>query len=112
MRLILPLQNNLTLLKSLHHMCLLTGVFASDDYVNKILCDMDIVMPNLKIAHVHYRRPPDGAEQRVTWMRNAPWSRGPRVLGPLLRDCPCVLCSTATYIGLARPQTTQRDDSP
>ncbi|KAL1479107.1 hypothetical protein MTO96_052135 [Rhipicephalus appendiculatus] len=99
--------NNLTLLKSLHYVCLVTGVLASDDYANKVLHGLDIAMPNLKVAHVHYRRPPDGAVQRVTWMRKANWSRPQSVLGPLLRDRPCVLCSTVTFIGLARPSPTQ-----
>ncbi|KAH7967718.1 hypothetical protein HPB52_002012 [Rhipicephalus sanguineus] len=103
---------NLTCLQSLQYVCLLTGAYASDEFVNSFLHGLDIVMRNLKVAHVHYRRPPEGAQQRVTWMRNASWPRLERGHGHVLRDQPCVLCSTATFIGLAKPPTTEINVAP
>ncbi|XP_049268563.1 uncharacterized protein LOC119383657 isoform X2 [Rhipicephalus sanguineus] len=103
---------NLTCLQSLEYVCFLTGVFASDEFVDSFLHGLDILMRNLKVAHVHYRRPPEGAQQRVTWMRNASWPRLERGHGHVLRDQPCVLCSTATFIGLAKPPTTEINVAP
>lgn len=97
---------NLALIQSLKYVCLITGEFASDADVNKILHGLHLAMPNLTVAHVHYRRPPEGIEQRITWMRSASRPRY-REVGHLLRDYPCIMCCTATFIGLAMPPATQ-----
>ncbi|XP_065291951.1 uncharacterized protein [Dermacentor albipictus] len=91
---------NLYHLRGLHYLCLLTEASVSDEKATFFLNCLDCLLPRLKVAHVHYRRPANGAQQRVTWMRTA--SKGGR--GVVLHDRPCVLCSTVTFIGLAKPQ--------
>ncbi|KAH7952861.1 hypothetical protein HPB49_001919 [Dermacentor silvarum] len=95
---------NLFHLRGLHYLCLLTAASVPDDTATFFLRCLDFLLPCLKVAHVHYRRPTDGAEQRVTWMRSCSATGSQVGRGVVLRDRPCVLCSTATFIGLAKPQ--------
>ncbi|XP_070380100.1 uncharacterized protein [Dermacentor albipictus] len=86
---------------SLEYLCLLSAA----PLLNSIaeLCVRaysDSLKPHIKCVHVHYRNSTDGTEKRLTWMKQCHVPSG----GVLVRDGPCFLyCSTATFIGLAKP---------
>ncbi|KAL3246475.1 hypothetical protein MRX96_057630 [Rhipicephalus microplus] len=73
----------------------------SEDVVEMFVHTSSTSLPRLKYLHVHYRKcPDDDFNNRVTWMRG-PCSKGSEAL---VRNGPCIQsCSTATFIGLAKP---------
>ncbi|KAH7943543.1 hypothetical protein HPB52_009199 [Rhipicephalus sanguineus] len=88
------LQASLSRLTSLQHLCLLTSMKVSDDDASKFVRDFVAQSAQLKCLHLHYRK--RSSEQRVTWLRNQEQVS--------LRQGPCfACCSTATFIGLAKP---------
>ncbi|KAH6942326.1 hypothetical protein HPB50_003912 [Hyalomma asiaticum] len=83
---------------SLRHLYLLTSMKFSDNDAAVSVTAATRLIPQLESLHVHYRRDTDNSEQRVTWVRRQRTS-------VLLRNHPCfTYCSTATFIGLAKPR--------
>ncbi|XP_070380134.1 uncharacterized protein [Dermacentor albipictus] len=86
---------------SLEYLCLLSAAPLLDNEAE--LCARtfsDVLKPHIKSVHVHYRNSTYGTEKRITWFRH----RGAPTGGALVRGGPCFLyCSTATFIGLAKP---------
>ncbi|XP_070380150.1 uncharacterized protein [Dermacentor albipictus] len=86
---------------SLEYLCLLSAAPFLDSIAE--LCVRtysDRLKPHIKCVHVHYRNSIDGIEKRITWMKQCRVPSG----GVLVRNGPCFLyCSTATFIGLAKP---------
>ncbi|XP_070380097.1 uncharacterized protein [Dermacentor albipictus] len=95
------LLENISCIASLQYLCLLSAVPLLDNMAT--LCLMTFtasLKPHIKCVHVHYRNSAGGNEKRITWMKRA----GDEIEGTLVRDGPCFLhCSTATFIGLAKP---------
>ncbi|KAL3255567.1 hypothetical protein MRX96_017465 [Rhipicephalus microplus] len=73
----------------------------SENVVRMFVRTSSTSLPRLKYLHVHYMKcPDDDLNNRITWMRG-PCSRGSEAL---VRYSPCIQsCSTATFIGLAKP---------
>ncbi|KAH7950169.1 hypothetical protein HPB49_020486 [Dermacentor silvarum] len=91
---------NLCHMTGLQYLCLVTALRVSGNVAATFVRELAAKMPRLKCLHVHYRATADGAEQRVTWMRR---EGAVSSSDGVVRDAPCFLCSTATFIGLAKP---------
>ncbi|XP_054925403.2 uncharacterized protein [Dermacentor andersoni] len=95
------LLENISRIASLQYLCLLSAVTLLDNVAEvSVLAFSDSLKPHIKCVHVHYRSSDRATEKRITWMKRADAPTG----GVLVRDGPCILCcSTATFIGLAKP---------
>ncbi|XP_070380111.1 uncharacterized protein [Dermacentor albipictus] len=95
------LLENISRIASLQYLCLLSAVTSLDNVAEvSVLAFSDRLKPRIKCVHVHYRSSTDGIEKRITWVKQAGAPTG----GVLVRDGPCfIYCSTATFIGLAKP---------
>ncbi|XP_075559791.1 uncharacterized protein LOC142591354 [Dermacentor variabilis] len=95
------LLENIALIGRLQYLCLLSAAPLLDNGAEEsLLTFSDRLKPRIKGVHVHYRSSTDGIEKRITWMKRAGAPTG----GVLVRDGPCfIYCSTATFIGLAKP---------
>ncbi|KAH7950277.1 hypothetical protein HPB49_021798 [Dermacentor silvarum] len=99
---------NLSRIAGLQYLCLLSEASVLDNVAAmSVLALSASLKPHIKCIHVHYRNSAGGTEKRITWMQRAGAASG----GVLVRDGPCFLCcSTATFIGLAKP--LNRDFKP
>ncbi|XP_054925406.2 uncharacterized protein [Dermacentor andersoni] len=95
------LLENICRIASLQYLCLLSAAPLRDNVAEASLLTFgDSLKPRIKCVHVHYRNSTDGIEKRITWIKRTIAPSG----GVLVRDGPCFLCcSTATFIGLAKP---------
>ncbi|XP_070380128.1 uncharacterized protein [Dermacentor albipictus] len=95
------LLENISRIASLQYLCLLSAVTSLDNVAEvSVLAFSDSLKPHIKSVHVHYRSSNAGIEKRITWVKQAGAPTG----GVLVRDDPCfIYCSTATFIGLAKP---------
>ncbi|XP_054925402.2 uncharacterized protein [Dermacentor andersoni] len=85
---------------SLQYLCLLSAARILDNDAEVCVRTFsDSLKPHIKCVHVHYQNSTDGIEKRITWMKQFRAPSG----GVLVRDGPCFYCSTATFIGLAKP---------
>nr|XP_054925402.1 uncharacterized protein LOC129384207 [Dermacentor andersoni] len=86
---------------SLQYLCLLSAARILDNDAEVCVRTFsDSLKPHIKCVHVHYQNSTDGIEKRITWMKKFRAPSG----GVLVRDGPCfIYCSTATFIGLAKP---------
>ncbi|KAH6943103.1 hypothetical protein HPB50_016007 [Hyalomma asiaticum] len=93
------LLSNLGRLVSLEHLYLLSEARLSDDVVENALRRLCPSLPHLTCLHVHYRGGDDaGRDRRTTWV-----SQG-HCQYTAVKNRPCPeCCSTATFIGLAKP---------
>ncbi|KAL3255556.1 hypothetical protein MRX96_017454 [Rhipicephalus microplus] len=85
----------------LEYLYVLSWDCLSEEVIEMFLHTSSTSLPRLKYLHVRYRKcPEDDFNNRITWMRG-PCSKGSEVL---VRSSPCIhSCSTATFIGLAKP---------
>ncbi|KAH7979949.1 hypothetical protein HPB49_012147 [Dermacentor silvarum] len=91
---------NLSSIPSLQYLHLLSATSVSGNEASMSVCALRASLPRLLCLHIHYRDASDGTEQRVTWIRE--WFVGGS--SGTIQDSPCFLyCSTATFIGLAKP---------
>ncbi|XP_054925409.2 uncharacterized protein [Dermacentor andersoni] len=95
------LMENISRIASLQYLCLLSAAPLQDNVATvSLLAFTASLKPHIKCVHVHYRNSTRATEKRITWMKRAGATSG----GVLVRDGPCFLCcSTATFIGLAKP---------
>ncbi|XP_070380118.1 uncharacterized protein [Dermacentor albipictus] len=95
------LLENISRIASLQYLCLLSAAPLLDIVATvSLLAFTASLKPHIKCVHVHYRNSTSATEKRITWMKRA----GDPSCGDLVRDGPCFLyCSTATFIGLAKP---------
>lgn len=84
----------------LQYLCLLTDALASHDTATEHVKQLATRLPRLNYLHVHYRHSVDGTQQQVSWIR----CTGQQTGGLLIANGPCVLCFTATFIGLNKPR--------
>ncbi|XP_049273832.1 uncharacterized protein LOC119399003 isoform X2 [Rhipicephalus sanguineus] len=99
---------NLDRFAELRHLYLLSEMPLSPSAASNVVTEASRSLPHLKCLHAHYQ---DIADPRllgtITWMRGPGGAKGDRVL----RGGPCFQsCSTATFIGLAKP--LNRDIQP
>ncbi|KAH6943100.1 hypothetical protein HPB50_016004 [Hyalomma asiaticum] len=97
------LLNNLGRLVSLKHLYFLSAAQLSDDVVDSSLRDLCPSLRRLVRLHVHYRSVDDGGrDRRVTWVPELVTDTHCRYF--VIKNSPCQqCCSTATFIGLAKP---------
>ncbi|XP_075559478.1 uncharacterized protein LOC142590988 [Dermacentor variabilis] len=95
------LLESISRIASLQYLCLLSAAPLLDNVAEVSLQTFsDRLKPRIKCVHVHYRNSTDGIEKRITWIKRTIAPSG----GVLVPDGPCFLyCSTATFIGLAKP---------
>ncbi|XP_070380133.1 uncharacterized protein [Dermacentor albipictus] len=95
------LLENISRITGLQYLCLLSAARLLDRVAEvSLLAFTANLKPHIKCVHVHYRNSTSATEKRITWMKRAGAPSG----GALVRDGPCFLyCSTATFIGLAKP---------
>ncbi|XP_070380129.1 uncharacterized protein [Dermacentor albipictus] len=95
------LRENISRIATLQYLCLLSAAPLQDnDAEVSLLAFSYRLKPRIKGVRVHYRNSTDGTEKRITWIRRGGAPTG----GVLVQDGPCFLhCSTATFIGLAKP---------
>ncbi|XP_075559472.1 uncharacterized protein LOC142590984 [Dermacentor variabilis] len=95
------LLENISRIASLQYLCLLSAAPLLDNAAKvSVLTFSARLWPRIKCVHVHYRNSVGGTEKRITWLRKFRAPSG----GVLVPGGPCFLCcSTATFIGLAKP---------
>ncbi|XP_070380106.1 uncharacterized protein [Dermacentor albipictus] len=95
------LLENISRITGLQYLCLLSAAPLQDNVAEvSLLAFTSCLNPHIKCVHVHYQNSTRATEQRITWMKRTGATSG----GVLVRDGPCFLCcSTATFIGLAKP---------
>ncbi|KAL1424429.1 hypothetical protein MTO96_020216 [Rhipicephalus appendiculatus] len=93
--------DNMTRATRLQYLCLLTDVPVPEDIAEAHVKHLADGLPQLICVHVHYRSMENGREQRITWLRDTVEIARE---GHLFRDGPCIICSTATFVALAKPQ--------
>ncbi|KAL1479126.1 hypothetical protein MTO96_052117 [Rhipicephalus appendiculatus] len=86
----------------LEHLYILSSACLPEDVANRFVHALHKSLPRLQYLHIHYKkRLADAIDERITWMRG---SRSERGGDALVRNGPCIQsCSTATFIGLAKP---------
>ncbi|XP_070380124.1 uncharacterized protein [Dermacentor albipictus] len=95
------LLENISRITGLQYLCLLSAAPLQDNAAEVSLLTFTACLnPHIKCVHVHYQNSTRATEKRITWMKRTGATSG----GVLVRDGPCFLCcSTATFIGLAKP---------
>lgn len=93
--------DNLTRVTRLEYLCLLTDALVSHDNATEHAKQLGTRLRRLIYLHVHYRHCVDGSQQKVSWIRPAGKPNG----GHVVVNAPCLLCSTATFIGLNKPRS-------
>ncbi|XP_077544720.1 uncharacterized protein LOC144157873 [Haemaphysalis longicornis] len=101
-------QQNLDTLSRLNHLSLDVRAPSEIDEVGLFFNHMTARLPVLETLHLHYVSG-DDILRTLTWLRQADWHREPiqegrHPAGALLADRPCIGCSMATFIGLAKPR--------
>ncbi|KAH7978416.1 hypothetical protein HPB49_005478 [Dermacentor silvarum] len=91
---------NVTRVTWLQFLCLLSEVPVLDDIATAHVEQLTAGLTQLKCLHIHYRSKGNGREQLITWLWRSAEGGGD---GHLIRNGPCILCCTATFIGLAKP---------
>ncbi|XP_070377666.1 uncharacterized protein [Dermacentor albipictus] len=91
---------NVTRVKRLEYLCLQTGLSVSWNIAKTQVGMLAALLPKLKYLHVHYWDKENCNVQRLTWMR---FDR-PECGGRMIWNATCMLCSTATFIGLSKPR--------
>ncbi|KAH7944416.1 uncharacterized protein LOC119399974 [Rhipicephalus sanguineus] len=86
---------------SLQYLNLSSAVCLPEDDVVQSVRALHACLPRLLCLHVHYRESPDASDKRVTWMRAPSHEVHQDVL--ILNGACFQSCSTATFIGLAKP---------
>ncbi|KAH6942095.1 hypothetical protein HPB50_000670 [Hyalomma asiaticum] len=93
---------DLTLFEVLERLYLLSAMALSDGYVDKCMTALSTSLPRLIYIHIHYRSSAEGVERRMSWSRGKHASGH---YGDVTLNSPCSAgCSTATFIGLAKPR--------
>ncbi|XP_077544719.1 uncharacterized protein LOC144157872 [Haemaphysalis longicornis] len=101
-------QQNLDALSHLNHLSLDVSVPSGIDKVQLFFNHMTARLPVLETLHLHYVSS-DTILRTLTWLRQPDWygeaiQEGRHPAGALLADRPCIGCSMATFIGLAKPR--------
>lgn len=91
---------NIEQVQSLEYLCLVSAVLLDSHVADMHVKELVNKLPRLHCLHVHYRNKDDELEKRITWMRRDDADED----GILVENSPCVLCSTATFIGLVKPR--------
>ncbi|KAH6943101.1 hypothetical protein HPB50_016005 [Hyalomma asiaticum] len=97
------LLNNLADLVYVEHLYLLSAKHLSDDVVENSLRRLCASLPELECLHVHYRGDEaGGCDSRMTWVPQEITETQCKYT--VVENSPCLqFCSTATFIGLAKP---------
>lgn len=91
-----------TRLKNVRYLCLITHLRTRETVVYALLMRLQRHLLKLRTVHLHYSDD-DRTIRRVTWIRLTP-GEPTSSRGIVLRERPCVLCSTSTFIGLIKPR--------
>ncbi|KAH7977606.1 hypothetical protein HPB49_002953 [Dermacentor silvarum] len=92
--------SNIRQVQSLEYLCLVSAVLLDSHVADMHIKELANKLPRLRCLHAHYRDKDDELEKRITWMRRDDADED----GILVENSPCVLCSTATFIGLVKPR--------
>lgn len=96
-------QRELARLKNVRYLCLITHRRTRETVVDAFLGRLQRCLAHLTTVHLHYSDS-ERTTRRVTWIRLPSHCQPARDTGVVLRDKPCVLCSTSTFIGLTKPR--------
>lgn len=94
------IRDTLSRITSIQYLCIISAIPVAEDVAETCVRSLTVRLANLRCLHVHYRNATNSPEHRVTWMRQEGAVGG----GVVVRDRPCFLCSTATFIGLIKPR--------
>ncbi|KAH9364136.1 hypothetical protein HPB48_011917 [Haemaphysalis longicornis] len=101
-------QRKLDALSGLNHLSLDVSAPSDHEKVRSFFNHMTARLPVLETLHLHYVSG-DNLVRTLTWFRQRAWHRKTsqgdgQPPGVLLADRPCIGCSMATFIGLAKPR--------
>ncbi|KAL3225492.1 hypothetical protein MRX96_004615 [Rhipicephalus microplus] len=88
----------------LRYLCLVSNVALSFDVVEHSATALTRTLPALQALHVHFRNMMSGQLERMSWIRRSFVHRYEPRLYKETTHSSCVLCSTSTFIGLAKPR--------
>ncbi|XP_049273905.1 uncharacterized protein LOC125756161 [Rhipicephalus sanguineus] len=95
---------NLSSVQSLLYLYLLSTVAYPDEVAESCFLALRTTLNRLRYLHFHYLSL-NGVDRSLTWLRS---EDDPQDGGELLRNAPCFqCCSTATFIGLAKPMNRE-----
>ncbi|XP_077544704.1 uncharacterized protein LOC144157845 [Haemaphysalis longicornis] len=100
-------QEELEALTGLNHLSLDVSMPSEQNEVLSFYEHMTAQLPVLKALHLHYSSG-EKFVRTLTWLRQPTWCsencKDRQPPGALLADGPCIGCSMATFIGLAKPR--------
>lgn len=98
------LLRDLTKARNLRYLSLLSNVRLPFAVVETSGHKLVRVLPALFALHVHFRRVCSGELERVSWIRQGYNHRYEPRRYTTVTNRPCTLCTTSTFIGLAKPR--------
>ncbi|KAL1487446.1 hypothetical protein MTO96_046540 [Rhipicephalus appendiculatus] len=88
----------------LRYLCLVSNVTLSFEAVEASASALVRTLPALQVLHVHFRNRFSAELERMSWIRRGYVHRYEPRTYQMTVNCACVLCSTSTFIGLAKPR--------
>ncbi|KAH7935791.1 uncharacterized protein LOC119405111 [Rhipicephalus sanguineus] len=89
---------------ALERLCLLTKTKLATWKAHLVVEAMARQLPTIFYIHIHYVDVETGSETTVTWIgRHEGEAAGPSSRPSVMQKKPCIMCSTQTFVGLAKP---------
>ncbi|KAH7983569.1 uncharacterized protein LOC119392421 [Rhipicephalus sanguineus] len=94
--------------KALEHVCLLTKRELMPEVAEKVVESMALQLPSISYLHIHYVDRGTFTEASVTWIRLPESDTADEPdQGKVMQGKPCIMCSTQTFIALAKPRSRE-----
>ncbi|XP_075731697.1 uncharacterized protein LOC142774704 [Rhipicephalus microplus] len=91
--------------KALQRLCLLTQMELMPEVAEGIVESLALQLTSLLYVHMHYVKSGTLGETNVTWIRlPGADAEGQSRRGKVMHDSPCIMCSTQTFVALAKPR--------
>ncbi|KAL1423451.1 hypothetical protein MTO96_021063 [Rhipicephalus appendiculatus] len=93
---------------TLERLCLLTKTRLPSSKAQMVVQAMAHQLPSIFYIHVHYVDIDTDSETSMTWIRRPVGeATGPTSRGNVMQGKPCIMCSTQTFVALAKPLCRQ-----
>ncbi|KAL1469186.1 hypothetical protein MTO96_004901 [Rhipicephalus appendiculatus] len=90
---------------ALERLCLLTKTKLPDSRAQMVVEGMARQLHSIFYLHIHYVNLETGSETSVTWIRRPEGEAAdPSSRGTVMSGKPCIMCSTQTFVALAKPR--------
>ncbi|XP_049514989.1 uncharacterized protein LOC125941541 [Dermacentor silvarum] len=87
----------------LERLCLLSNTRLQSQVAESVIKSLAVKLGSISYLHMHYVDEA-GREARLTWIRLLDGIAGQSHRGEVMAGKPCIMCSTQTFIALAKPR--------